>query len=146
MLNQPLKGVREGLVSETAHMLACYRKHCATPSAMSQVRHTFRGFQSRKEPYFIHRTFHREISKQIMKSNKMMKIIQHLPLCSMFKFRHKGTYLGQVRVTKLPVMTKKTQPRTLSHTATFWPCLGIAKWFFVGQAFNPEMSAVSLVQ
>uniref|UniRef100_A0A3B3RQ26 SEC24 homolog D, COPII coat complex component n=1 Tax=Paramormyrops kingsleyae TaxID=1676925 RepID=A0A3B3RQ26_9TELE len=37
MLNQPLKVVREGLASETAHMLACYRKHCATPSAMSQL-------------------------------------------------------------------------------------------------------------
>lgn len=38
ILNQPLKSVREILVNQTAHMLACYRKNCANPSAASQVR------------------------------------------------------------------------------------------------------------
>lgn len=38
ILNQPLKNVREILVNQTAHMLACYRKNCASPSAASQVR------------------------------------------------------------------------------------------------------------
>ncbi|XP_073691718.1 protein transport protein Sec24D isoform X2 [Garra rufa] len=37
MLNQPLKVVREILVNQTAHMLACYRKNCASPSAASQL-------------------------------------------------------------------------------------------------------------
>ncbi|XP_041075978.1 protein transport protein Sec24D-like isoform X2 [Polyodon spathula] len=37
MLNQPLKTVREILVNQTAHMLACYRKHCASPSSASQL-------------------------------------------------------------------------------------------------------------
>ncbi|KAK9524686.1 hypothetical protein VZT92_017057 [Zoarces viviparus] len=37
MLNQPLKNVREILVNQTAHMLACYRKNCASPSAASQL-------------------------------------------------------------------------------------------------------------
>nr|XP_006630063.1 PREDICTED: protein transport protein Sec24D [Lepisosteus oculatus] len=37
MLNQPLKTVREILVSQSAHMLACYRKCCASPSAASQL-------------------------------------------------------------------------------------------------------------
>lgn len=37
VLNQPLKTVREILVNQTAHMLACYRKNCASPSAASQV-------------------------------------------------------------------------------------------------------------
>lgn len=37
ILNQPLKTVREILVNQTARMLACYRKNCATPSAVSQV-------------------------------------------------------------------------------------------------------------
>lgn len=37
MLNQPLKTVRDILVNQTAHMLACYRKNCASPSAASQV-------------------------------------------------------------------------------------------------------------
>uniref|UniRef100_A0A4W5R2B9 SEC24 homolog D, COPII coat complex component n=1 Tax=Hucho hucho TaxID=62062 RepID=A0A4W5R2B9_9TELE len=37
MLNQPLKTVREILVNQTAHMLACYRKNCASPSAASQL-------------------------------------------------------------------------------------------------------------
>ncbi|KAM9426624.1 protein transport protein Sec24D isoform 2-T2 [Pholidichthys leucotaenia] len=37
ILNQPLKNVREILVSQTAHMLACYRKNCASPSAASQL-------------------------------------------------------------------------------------------------------------
>ncbi|XP_048851478.1 protein transport protein Sec24D-like isoform X1 [Brienomyrus brachyistius] len=37
MVNQPLKTVREILVNQTAHMLACYRKHCASPSAVSQL-------------------------------------------------------------------------------------------------------------
>ncbi|XP_068163753.1 protein transport protein Sec24D [Antennarius striatus] len=37
MLNQPIKNVREILVSQTAHMLACYRKNCASPSAASQL-------------------------------------------------------------------------------------------------------------
>ncbi|KAG7461887.1 hypothetical protein MATL_G00195950 [Megalops atlanticus] len=37
MLNQPLKNVREVLVKQAAHMLACYRKHCASPSAVSQL-------------------------------------------------------------------------------------------------------------
>ncbi|KAJ8008271.1 hypothetical protein DPEC_G00103070 [Dallia pectoralis] len=37
MLNQPLKAVREILVNQTAHMLACYRKNCASPSAASQL-------------------------------------------------------------------------------------------------------------
>uniref|UniRef100_A0A673MC35 Protein transport protein Sec24D-like n=1 Tax=Sinocyclocheilus rhinocerous TaxID=307959 RepID=A0A673MC35_9TELE len=37
MLNQPLKTVREILVNQMAHMLACYRKSCASPSAASQL-------------------------------------------------------------------------------------------------------------
>ncbi|CAB1345193.1 unnamed protein product, partial [Coregonus sp. 'balchen'] len=37
MLNQPLKTVREILVNQMAHMLACYRKNCASPSAASQL-------------------------------------------------------------------------------------------------------------
>ncbi|KAG9346882.1 hypothetical protein JZ751_005809 [Albula glossodonta] len=37
MVNQPLKTVREILVNQTAHMLACYRKNCASPSAVSQL-------------------------------------------------------------------------------------------------------------
>ncbi|KAJ8262291.1 hypothetical protein GJAV_G00164780 [Gymnothorax javanicus] len=37
MLNQPLKTVREILVNQTAHMLACYRKNCASPSTVSQL-------------------------------------------------------------------------------------------------------------
>ncbi|KAM6269591.1 protein transport protein Sec24D [Porphyrio hochstetteri] len=37
ILSQPLKAVREILVSQTAHMLACYRKNCASPSAVSQL-------------------------------------------------------------------------------------------------------------
>lgn len=37
ILNQPVKNVREILVNQTAHMLACYRKNCASPSAASQV-------------------------------------------------------------------------------------------------------------
>ncbi|XP_052417656.1 protein transport protein Sec24D [Carassius gibelio] len=37
ILNQPLKTVREILVNQTAHMLACYRKNCASPSAASQL-------------------------------------------------------------------------------------------------------------
>lgn len=32
-----MKTVREILVNQTAHMLACYRKNCASPSAASQV-------------------------------------------------------------------------------------------------------------
>ncbi len=40
MLTQPLKTVREILVNQTAHMLACYRKSCASPSAASQVSDT----------------------------------------------------------------------------------------------------------
>uniref|UniRef100_A0A8C5LN07 SEC24 homolog D, COPII coat complex component n=1 Tax=Leptobrachium leishanense TaxID=445787 RepID=A0A8C5LN07_9ANUR len=37
ILHHPLKTVRDVLVSQTAHMLACYRKNCASPSAVSQV-------------------------------------------------------------------------------------------------------------
>ncbi|XP_059932968.1 protein transport protein Sec24D-like isoform X1 [Gadus macrocephalus] len=37
ILKQPLKSVREILVNQTAHMLACYRKNCASPSAASQL-------------------------------------------------------------------------------------------------------------
>ncbi|XP_050566502.1 protein transport protein Sec24D-like isoform X2 [Cygnus atratus] len=37
ILSQPLKTVREILVSQTAHMLACYRKNCASLSAVSQL-------------------------------------------------------------------------------------------------------------
>lgn len=37
MLNQPIKNVREILVNQTAHMLACYRKNCASPSPPSQL-------------------------------------------------------------------------------------------------------------
>ncbi|KAK1797032.1 hypothetical protein P4O66_008420 [Electrophorus voltai] len=37
MLAQPVKVVREILVKQTAHMLACYRKNCASPSAASQL-------------------------------------------------------------------------------------------------------------
>ncbi|CAL8241863.1 unnamed protein product [Merluccius merluccius] len=37
ILNQPLKSVREILVNQTAHMLACYRKNCSSPSAASQL-------------------------------------------------------------------------------------------------------------
>ncbi|KAM9837006.1 protein transport protein Sec24D [Aulostomus maculatus] len=37
ILNQPVKNVREILVNQTAHMLACYRKNCGSPSAASQL-------------------------------------------------------------------------------------------------------------
>ncbi|XP_063166490.1 protein transport protein Sec24D isoform X2 [Candoia aspera] len=37
ILSQPLKTVREILVNQTARMLACYRKNCATPSVVSQL-------------------------------------------------------------------------------------------------------------
>uniref|UniRef100_A0A3B5L1S1 SEC24 homolog D, COPII coat complex component n=1 Tax=Xiphophorus couchianus TaxID=32473 RepID=A0A3B5L1S1_9TELE len=37
ILNQPVKNVRDILVNQTAHMLACYRKNCASPSAASQL-------------------------------------------------------------------------------------------------------------
>ncbi|XP_035180683.1 protein transport protein Sec24D-like isoform X3 [Oxyura jamaicensis] len=37
ILSQPLKTVREILVNQMAHMLACYRKNCASPSAVSQL-------------------------------------------------------------------------------------------------------------
>ncbi|ELK07605.1 Protein transport protein Sec24D [Pteropus alecto] len=37
VLHQPLKVIREILVNQTAHMLACYRKNCASPSAASQL-------------------------------------------------------------------------------------------------------------
>ncbi|XP_026503582.1 protein transport protein Sec24D [Terrapene carolina triunguis] len=37
LLSQPLKTIREILVSQTARMLACYRKNCASPSAVSQL-------------------------------------------------------------------------------------------------------------
>ncbi|XP_006112671.2 protein transport protein Sec24D [Pelodiscus sinensis] len=37
ILSQPLKTVREILVNQTARMLACYRKNCATPSTVSQL-------------------------------------------------------------------------------------------------------------
>ncbi|XP_005144195.1 protein transport protein Sec24D isoform X2 [Melopsittacus undulatus] len=37
ILSQPLKMVREMLMNHTAHMLACYRKNCASPSAVSQL-------------------------------------------------------------------------------------------------------------
>uniref|UniRef100_A0A8B9BNX5 SEC24 homolog D, COPII coat complex component n=1 Tax=Anser brachyrhynchus TaxID=132585 RepID=A0A8B9BNX5_9AVES len=37
ILSQPLKTVREILVNQTARMLACYRKNCASPSAVSQL-------------------------------------------------------------------------------------------------------------
>uniref|UniRef100_A0A8C6V744 SEC24 homolog D, COPII coat complex component n=1 Tax=Neogobius melanostomus TaxID=47308 RepID=A0A8C6V744_9GOBI len=37
ILNQPLKNVREILVNQTAHILACYRKNCASPSPPSQL-------------------------------------------------------------------------------------------------------------
>ncbi|XP_073197092.1 protein transport protein Sec24D isoform X2 [Lepidochelys kempii] len=37
ILSQPLKTIREILVSQTARMLACYRRNCASPSAVSQL-------------------------------------------------------------------------------------------------------------
>uniref|UniRef100_A0A8D3D1A8 SEC24 homolog D, COPII coat complex component n=1 Tax=Scophthalmus maximus TaxID=52904 RepID=A0A8D3D1A8_SCOMX len=37
ILNQPLKNVRDILVNQTAHMLACYRKNCASQSVASQL-------------------------------------------------------------------------------------------------------------
>ncbi|XP_063776298.1 protein transport protein Sec24D isoform X2 [Pseudophryne corroboree] len=37
ILNHPLKTVRDVLINQTAHMLACYRKNCASPSAVSQL-------------------------------------------------------------------------------------------------------------
>ncbi|XP_069834551.1 protein transport protein Sec24D [Dendropsophus ebraccatus] len=37
ILHHPLKTVRDVLINQTAHMLACYRKNCASPSAVSQL-------------------------------------------------------------------------------------------------------------
>ncbi|XP_053559569.1 protein transport protein Sec24D [Bombina bombina] len=37
ILHHPLKTVRDILINQTAHILACYRKHCASPSAVSQL-------------------------------------------------------------------------------------------------------------
>lgn len=37
ILQHPLKTVRDVLIGQTAHILACYRKHCASPSAVSQL-------------------------------------------------------------------------------------------------------------
>lgn len=40
ILSQPLKTVRDILMNQTAHMLACYKKNCASPAAVSQVKPT----------------------------------------------------------------------------------------------------------
>uniref|UniRef100_A0A8C9SC05 VWFA domain-containing protein n=1 Tax=Scleropages formosus TaxID=113540 RepID=A0A8C9SC05_SCLFO len=37
VFSQPLKAMRETLLSHTARILACYRRNCASPSSMSQV-------------------------------------------------------------------------------------------------------------
>ncbi|CAN9509537.1 unnamed protein product [Ophioblennius macclurei] len=37
ILNQPIKNVKEILVNQTAHILACYRKNCSSSSAASQL-------------------------------------------------------------------------------------------------------------
>lgn len=37
ILSQPLKIVKEILVNQTAHILACYRKNCANPSSAGQL-------------------------------------------------------------------------------------------------------------
>uniref|UniRef100_A0A8C9L4H3 SEC24 homolog D, COPII coat complex component n=1 Tax=Serinus canaria TaxID=9135 RepID=A0A8C9L4H3_SERCA len=37
VLSQPLKTVRDILMNQTAHMLACYKKNCASPAAVSQL-------------------------------------------------------------------------------------------------------------
>ncbi|KAM5192046.1 protein transport protein Sec24D isoform 2-T3 [Mantella aurantiaca] len=37
ILYHPLKTVRDVLISQTAHMLACYRKKCGNPTAVSQL-------------------------------------------------------------------------------------------------------------
>ncbi|NWQ64072.1 SC24D protein, partial [Neopipo cinnamomea] len=37
ILSQPLKTVRDILVNQTAHMLACYKKNCASPATVSQL-------------------------------------------------------------------------------------------------------------
>ncbi|MEE6461698.1 hypothetical protein FKM82_001378 [Ascaphus truei] len=37
ILQHPLKTVREVLISQTSHVLACYRKNCSSPSAVSQL-------------------------------------------------------------------------------------------------------------
>ncbi|RMC13549.1 hypothetical protein DUI87_08625 [Hirundo rustica rustica] len=37
ILSQPLKTVRDILMNQTAHMLACYKKNCASPAAVSQL-------------------------------------------------------------------------------------------------------------
>ncbi|KAJ7397440.1 SEC24 D, COPII coat complex component [Pitangus sulphuratus] len=37
VLSQPLKTVRDILVNQTAHMLACYKKNCASPATVSQL-------------------------------------------------------------------------------------------------------------
>uniref|UniRef100_A0A8B9KJ51 SEC24 homolog D, COPII coat complex component n=1 Tax=Astyanax mexicanus TaxID=7994 RepID=A0A8B9KJ51_ASTMX len=143
VLNQPVKTVREILVKQTAHMLACYRKHCASPSAASQLilpdaMKVFPVYMNSlmKSPVLVgstelstdDRAFHRlSVMSLGVEESQILMYPRLIPVHSM-----------DVSSEVVPVAVRCSEER-LSETGVFLLENGQSLFLWLGQACPPEL-------
>ncbi|KAK3546476.1 hypothetical protein QTP70_026325 [Hemibagrus guttatus] len=143
ILSQPVRTVREILVRQTAHMLACYRKNCATPSAASQLilpdaMKVFPVYMNSlmKTPVLVgstelstdDRAFHRlNIMSMGVEETQVLLYPQLIPVHSM-----------DVASDLIPSAVRCSEER-LSDTGIFFLENGQSMFLWLGQACPPDL-------
>ncbi|KAF7706425.1 hypothetical protein HF521_019679 [Silurus meridionalis] len=143
ILSQPVRTVREILVRQTAHMLACYRKNCATSSASSQLilpdaMKVFPVYMNSllKTPVLVgstelttdDRAFHRlSMMSMGVEESQVLLYPQLIPVHSM-----------DVASDSIPAAVRCSEER-LSETGAFLLENGQSMFLWLGQACSPEI-------
>ncbi|KAG7330144.1 hypothetical protein KOW79_006366 [Hemibagrus wyckioides] len=143
ILSQPVRTVREILVKQTAHMLACYRKNCATPSAASQLilpdaMKVFPVYMNSlmKTPVLVgstelstdDRAFHRfNVMSMGVEESQVLLYPQLIPVHSM-----------DVASDLIPTAVRCSEER-LSDTGIFLLENGQSMFLWLGQACPPDL-------
>uniref|UniRef100_A0A8D0CFA7 SEC24 homolog D, COPII coat complex component n=1 Tax=Salvator merianae TaxID=96440 RepID=A0A8D0CFA7_SALMN len=143
ILSQPLKTVREILVNQTARMLACYRKNCASPSAVSQlilpdamkVLPVYMNcllkscvLMGKPEISTDERTFHRQVAMSMdVAGTQLLFYPQLLPIHSM-----------DVNGSAFPAAVRCSEER-LSEGGLFLLANGLHMFLWLGVSAPPEL-------
>ncbi|KAM6362410.1 LOW QUALITY PROTEIN: protein transport protein Sec24D [Alca torda] len=142
VLSQPLKTVREILVNQTAHMLACYRKNCASPSALSQLIlpdamrccHLYMNcllkscvLAGRPEIPTDERAFHRQLVMSMGVADTQFFYPQLLPIHSL-----------DLKSDAVPAAVRCSEER-LSEGGAFLLANGLTMFLWLGVSVPPEL-------
>ncbi|XP_051995784.1 protein transport protein Sec24D isoform X2 [Xyrauchen texanus] len=143
ILNQPLKAVREILVSQTAHMLSCYRKNCASPSAASQLilpdaMKVFPVYMNSllKTPALVGNA---ELSTDDRAFNRLMVMSMGVEETQVLLYpRLIPLHTMDLGSESIPAPVRSSEER-LSETGIFLLENGLSMFIWLGQACAPEL-------